>query len=324
MSEYQYYEFQAIDRPFTEEERAEIGTWSSRTTPTSTHAIFMYNYGDFPHEVKKVVEKYFDAMLYLTNWGTKRLMFRLPRTMVDTKTLQPFCSFEGVRLSNTKHHLILDMCFDDEEGGGWVDGEGWLSSLITLRNDLINGDLRTLYLAWLHSIKQEYDLKASLQELEPPVPEGLRNLTASLKSFIDFFEIDRDLISAASQASNKKQSESRTIGELLNAAKKLADQRKQKHRQKERQERIKRITELTKQEPELWKKVFQLIALRQPKAYDQAVDILKQLREVSEHLEQVDRFNATIEQIHQDNSSLSGLKSRLNRAGLASKSSARR
>lgn len=370
MSEYQFYEFQAIDRPLTEEERAEIGTWSSRTTPTSTHAIFTYSYGNFPRDEKKAVEKYFDAMLYLTNWGTRRLMFRLPRTMVEAKALQPYCSFESVALSTTKNHLLLDMCFDDVEGGGWVDGEGWLSSLITLRNDLVNGDQRMLYLAWLHSLNQEYGIDAHVKKLEPPVPDGLRTLTAPLKSFIDFFEIDPDLITAASQASNKKselkidleralakltekerrdflmrlakgehhlnqrllkrlgelssnqaavsvsQKGGRTIGELLGAAKKLAEQRKEKRRQKDQQDKLARINALVEQEPDLWKDVFKLIALRKPKAYDEAVNTLKQLREVAEHLAQVERFNARIEQIHSDHSSLSGLKSRLNRAGL--------
>lgn len=89
MSEYQYYEFQAIDRPLTAEEQGEIGSWSSRTHPTSTQAIFNYNYGDFPKSPEKVVEKYFAAMLYESNFGSKRLIFRLPCTIIDEKKLIP-------------------------------------------------------------------------------------------------------------------------------------------------------------------------------------------------------------------------------------------
>ena len=47
MSEYQYYEFQAIDRTLTQEERAAISQLSSRVKPTATSAIFTYSYGDF-------------------------------------------------------------------------------------------------------------------------------------------------------------------------------------------------------------------------------------------------------------------------------------
>ena len=57
MSEYQYYEFRCIDRPLTAEEQKEIGRWSSRTHPTSTGAGFIYNYGNFPKDEKRVVEQ---------------------------------------------------------------------------------------------------------------------------------------------------------------------------------------------------------------------------------------------------------------------------
>jgi hypothetical protein len=47
MSEYQYYEFQALDRPLTQAEMVELRKLSSRVALTSTSAIFTYNYGDF-------------------------------------------------------------------------------------------------------------------------------------------------------------------------------------------------------------------------------------------------------------------------------------
>ena len=31
----------------------------------------------------------------------------------------------------------------------WTEGEGWLDDLIALREELIQGDFRVLYLAWL-------------------------------------------------------------------------------------------------------------------------------------------------------------------------------
>ncbi len=76
MSEYQYYEFQAIDRPLTEDEQAEIAKLSSRVALTSTQAIFTYHFGDLPARAEKILERYFGALLYTTNWGTRRLMFR--------------------------------------------------------------------------------------------------------------------------------------------------------------------------------------------------------------------------------------------------------
>ncbi len=42
MSEYQYYEFQAIDRPLTEEQQAYMRSLSSRVELTPTQAVFTY------------------------------------------------------------------------------------------------------------------------------------------------------------------------------------------------------------------------------------------------------------------------------------------
>lgn len=47
MSEYQYYEFRAIDRPLTEAQKSKISALSSRAHVTSRMASFVYNYGDF-------------------------------------------------------------------------------------------------------------------------------------------------------------------------------------------------------------------------------------------------------------------------------------
>ncbi len=149
MSSYQYYEFQTIDRPLNEKERKEIGRWSSRTIPTATQAVFTYSYGDFQKSTKKVVEKYFDAMLYLSNWGTKQLIFRFPRSVIDIDIFKPYCLFDFVSVSTSEDYVILNLCFNDEEGGGyWIEGEGWLSSFVSFRNDILNGDYRLLYLAW--------------------------------------------------------------------------------------------------------------------------------------------------------------------------------
>ena len=67
MSEYQFYEFQILDRRLTDTEMAEVGKLSSRPEITAHSAIFTYNYGDFRGNPHQLMEKYFDAMLYMTN-----------------------------------------------------------------------------------------------------------------------------------------------------------------------------------------------------------------------------------------------------------------
>jgi hypothetical protein len=47
MSEYQYYEFQAIDRPLTKQEMAEVRSLSTRATITPTRFVNVYHWGNF-------------------------------------------------------------------------------------------------------------------------------------------------------------------------------------------------------------------------------------------------------------------------------------
>ena len=46
MSEYQYYEFQAIDRPLTADEMATLRQYSTRARITPTSFVNEYNWGD--------------------------------------------------------------------------------------------------------------------------------------------------------------------------------------------------------------------------------------------------------------------------------------
>jgi hypothetical protein len=177
MSEYQYYEFQATDRPLSEKEQAEVGSYSSRAEVTSNRAVFTYSYGDFQGDPKKILQKYFDAMLYLASWGTKRLAFRLPKNLVDTNALAAYCYQDLISKSASKNHVLLEISLHDEDGGGWVEGEGWLSSLASLRQDILLGDYRALYFAWLKAIGICADCEEDEDPLEPPVPPGLKSLT---------------------------------------------------------------------------------------------------------------------------------------------------
>ncbi len=69
MSEYQYYEFQAIDRPLTEQEMSELRSYSSRAVITPTRFVNHYQWGSFKGNSLAWMEKYFDAFIYVANWG---------------------------------------------------------------------------------------------------------------------------------------------------------------------------------------------------------------------------------------------------------------
>lgn len=200
MSEDQYYEFLALDRPLSTSEQSYIQSLSSRVKLTSNQAIFTYSYGDFRGDPQQLLEKCFDIMLYMANWGTRQLMFRLPLSLVDLPLLESYCLPHKISVATTFDYVILDINIDDEEYHDWIEGEGWLSQFVSLRDDLLRGDFRALYLAWLKAAsivinEEEEDL------IEPPVPVNLQNLSSALRKFVEFFQINEDLITAAAQIS---------------------------------------------------------------------------------------------------------------------------
>jgi hypothetical protein len=202
MSEYQYYEFQAIDRPLTEDEQQAVARLSSRVHPHPRQAVFIYHWSGFPGDPAKVLAQYYDAMLYIANWGSRQLMFRFPRRVLDLESVQAYCQplivEDYLSLSTMGEYTILNIEFYDEEGGGWVEGEGWLPAMLGLRDDILRADHRALYLAWLKTLQVE-DILDSVSE--PPVPPALGTLTPALRSFVEFFEIDEMLVQAAAEVS---------------------------------------------------------------------------------------------------------------------------
>jgi hypothetical protein len=109
MSEYQYYEFLALDRPLTDEQRAELRSLSTRAEITATRFVNEYNWGDLRGDPRKMMERYFDAFLYLANWGTRRLMFRLPSGVLDEETAELYCYTDAASALVTKDHLIVSL-----------------------------------------------------------------------------------------------------------------------------------------------------------------------------------------------------------------------
>jgi hypothetical protein len=198
MSEYQYYEFQAIDRPLTEKEMRELRTYSTRARITATSFVNDYSWGNFKGDEDAWMEKYFDAFLYLANWGTHVLKLRLPSRLLDIETAHLYCSGEQAFARDKSGKVILTFLSDEEGGGEWVEGEGRLSSLISVRAELARGDIRCLYLGWL-LCAQSGELDD--EEVEPPVPPGLDQLSAPLGSLVEFLRIDTDLLFVAARVS---------------------------------------------------------------------------------------------------------------------------
>ena len=193
MSEYQYYEFQAVDRPLNDEEMNELRSFSTRAEITPHSFTNDYSWGSFKGDEDRWMEKYFDGFLYYANWGTHILKLRLPSVLLDFKTAKAYCNGDYFSARRSGDKVILDFLSESEDGGDWEE-DLHLTSFLSLRTDLGCGDLRCLYLGWLSGLQNdEYDE----EQIEPPVPPGLQNLSPTLTSLADFLRIDRDLMDAA-------------------------------------------------------------------------------------------------------------------------------
>src|SRR6266702_6394417 len=174
MSEYQYYEFLALDRPLTAEQRAELRSISSRAEITATRFVNEYQWGDLRGDPLQMVKEYFDAFLYLANWGTRQVMFRLPRGVLDPEIARPYCYTDTASLIETDGHLILSLNVDQEEADDyWDEPGGQLAVMVQARSELAAGDLRLLYLSWLLALQSDF---VDDEDTAPSVPPGLKNL----------------------------------------------------------------------------------------------------------------------------------------------------
>ncbi|GLW06002.1 hypothetical protein Misp01_11320 [Microtetraspora sp. NBRC 13810] len=206
MSEFQYYEFLTIDRPLNTAQQAEVRALSTRARITSTSFTNEYHWGDFRGDPRRMMERYYDAHLYVTNWGTQQVMLRLPRTLLPPDVVEPYCAGDQVTAWTTREHLILDLTSEDEEADFDQDPEGLLAALVGVRAELAAGDLRPLYLAWLSAYgawerdEDAFDY-ADQEALEPPLPAGLGSLTAPQQALADYLRLDPDLLTVAAEAS---------------------------------------------------------------------------------------------------------------------------
>jgi hypothetical protein len=200
VSEYQYYEFTAADRPLTTREQVELRSLSTRADITATSFVNSYEWGNFKGDPRKLMERYFDAHLYLANWGTRELMLRFPKGVFDPASVADYCVGDSASAWTSGKHVIIRLNRQDEEGTDeWdLDGHGLLASIIGVRASLAAGDLRLLWLGWLRCVQS---LEVADDEPEPPVPAGLGTLDAPLTAVAEFLCIDRDLLTAAAVGS---------------------------------------------------------------------------------------------------------------------------
>jgi len=207
MSEYQYYEFLAIDQPLTEDEMDELRALSTRATITPVSFTNYYNWGDFKGNPDKLMQRYFDAHVYVANWMTAIFMVRLPIEALSKKTAEALAVPYMLDIKAIKTHWLITWHLEESENYdrfGMEDGRGWMARLAPVRDELLRGDMRSLYIGWLAGVTGEM---MDDDEMEPVSISGLGILTGAQQALAEFLEVDPDLLAGAAMGSPAVQSE---------------------------------------------------------------------------------------------------------------------
>lgn len=374
MSEYQHYEFVAVDQPLSDEEFAAVRALSTRARMSRTHFVNDYQWGDFKGDPRALAERYYDAHPYFANRGTRHLMLKLSARLLAPATAALYEVAPSAEACKHGGNTILSFTSEDEDAD-WNDAlEGTLSALI---------GVRPLYLAWLAAVGTwERDEDAFADEFnnayEPPLPAGLSALSGPQQVLADFLRLDRDLLAVAADASPARDGDpttvpglkdriaalpdpdknasllriaeghdahvrtelsrrfrdpaepahgGRTVARLLDGAavrrhrRAEADRRaraaaEQRHAEKAAQVRKQYLATLAADSDGAWLRVAALIAARKPREYDQAVELLKDLRELSQRDGTDHDYTTRISRVRDENARKPSLIARLDRAGL--------
>jgi len=211
MSEFQLYDFRKIDQPLSNEERKRVQGLSSHINVSSRRAVVSYSYGDFKHNEETVVEQYFDALLYQTNWGQKKLVFRFPKDSIDYQQLGEYDIDRGsltgytteIRVWKSGGYVLVNIEYCEDGYEDWVEeNDNSLDSMLQLRTEMMNGDFSCLYAFWLKLLQMQEesdddDADDEYADELPAIPLGLAKPSAALQSFTDFFDINPFLIKTA-------------------------------------------------------------------------------------------------------------------------------
>ena len=56
-------------------------------------------------------------------------MFRFPKGLIDVERMQQYCIEDQMAVSEINNFVILEISMEDDEGFGWIEGEGDLALL---------------------------------------------------------------------------------------------------------------------------------------------------------------------------------------------------
>lgn len=133
----------------------------------------------------------------VANFMTAVFMVRVPIEAIPEDMIRATADRYVFDFEATKTHWVVTWGLnesEDYERFNTEDGRGWMARLTPLRDELMRGDFRSLYIGWLAAVSRE---EADDDDLEPLSVDGLGNLTVAQQALAEFIEVDEDLPAGA-------------------------------------------------------------------------------------------------------------------------------
>lgn len=195
MSEYQFVDFIAIDGPVSEKNLAFMEKQSTRAEISPWRFTNEYHFGDFRGDASAMLHRGYDMHLHYANFGIRKIMIRLPKGLPwDKRVFARYAvdhdfTWQKDR-GGTGGILKIEPEGDADSFDDVPDLDNMLEALVPVRESLIGGDLRPLFLGWLACCNER---EASV----PPVPAGMKKLTEPLAALADFFSLPKAMLRKA-------------------------------------------------------------------------------------------------------------------------------
>jgi hypothetical protein len=203
MSEYQYIGFRAIDGPVSEKNLEFMRSQSSRAEITPRSFDNEYHFGDFHGDAVEMPRRGYDIHLHYANFGVRTLMIRLPHGLPDAAAALPYLVKHSLEFKKDKQGpggiLCIEPFFEPGDLEDLWDLEALFERLLPLRAEILDGDLRPLYLAHLAvASDSNHDPE---EEKDAPVPAGLSKLTDAQHAMAELYSLSKALLAAAARDS---------------------------------------------------------------------------------------------------------------------------
>src|SRR5436305_13455961 len=130
MSEFQFIDFVAVDRPVSPENLAFMRKQSTRADISAWRFRNEYSFGDFHGDAAAMLRRGYDMHLHYANFGTRKIMIRLPDGLPCDKSVFADYAIEGcITWDKDKQGAGGVLTIEPEADAGTYDDEPDLESL---------------------------------------------------------------------------------------------------------------------------------------------------------------------------------------------------